>query len=352
MQVDCLIIGQGLCGTLLSRRLIRSGKKVLVIDNGAVAASSRVAGGLINPVTGKRLVRTWLIEELLPFAVAEYNAIGKELNISALATHSLLDFHPTRDAQSTFSGRMETESEYLHHAADEESWQQYFRFNYGIGIIHPCLLVDVHAMLNAWWQQLKSSNSLLEEDFSLNDCHITTDSVNYKDISAGCIIFCDGANSISNPWFDRLPWSKDKGEVLIASIPGLSRHNIYKQGIGIVPWKDDLFWIGASHDWKYTTTDPTPEFRQQVTTQLDYWLKLPYTIVDHITALRPANLDRKPFVGFHPTHRNIGIFNGMGGKGFSLAPYFAHQFAEHIVSGAPLLPDVDINRYARILCRS
>jgi len=86
--------------------------------------------------------------------------------------------------------------------------------------------------------------------------------------------------------------------------------------------------------------------------RLDYWLKLPYTIQDHISALRPANFDRKPFVGFHPVIKQVGIFNGMGGKGISMAPWFATQFAEHVCTNTPLLPDVDVARYTKMLERS
>lgn len=54
MTVDYLIIGQGICGTMLSWNLFREGKKVLVIDDGNEHTPSRAAAGIINPVTGRR----------------------------------------------------------------------------------------------------------------------------------------------------------------------------------------------------------------------------------------------------------------------------------------------------------
>ncbi|MCF8450953.1 MAG: FAD-binding oxidoreductase [Taibaiella sp.] len=351
MQVDYLIIGQGVCGTLLSRQLIRAGKKVMVVDNGNTSAAGRVAGGIINPVTGKRLVRTWLIDELLPFALKEYTAIEQELNTSIVASTSILDFHYTQDANELFNVNSEKDQGYLQKSTDDDRWNPYFRFNYGIGIINPCLLVNINALLVSWRKLLIQKSKILEEPFSTNDCKILTDSIEYKGIVADKIIFCDGAAGADNPYFGMLPWSKDKGEALIAAIPGLPGNTIYKQGISIVPWQDELFWIGASHDWKYETPYPTPSFRQAVTDQLDYWLKLPYEIQDHIAAIRPANFDRKPFIGFHPVYTNIGIFNGMGGKGCSLAPYFAKQFCEYLTDGKQLTPEVDVKRYTKILSR-
>ena len=41
------------------------------------SSASKVASGLINPVTGRRVVTTWMADELLPFAWKEYSAIGK-----------------------------------------------------------------------------------------------------------------------------------------------------------------------------------------------------------------------------------------------------------------------------------
>ncbi|GAA4459810.1 FAD-binding oxidoreductase [Nemorincola caseinilytica] len=350
MHADHIIVGQGLCGTLLSRLLVREGKSVLVIDDRDPAAAGRNAGGIINPVTGKRLVRSWMIDELLPFARTTYRAIEQELRIPLLTELSILDMYHTTDERTLFEERQQSDNEYLHTYTNDK-WQQYFSYRYGIGEIAPCMLVDLRMLMDAWRVKLQNTNAVLEERFDIAALKVNEDGVSYKGISAGSIIFCDGAACADNPYFDRLPWSKDKGEVLTVSIPGLPREHIYKQGISIVPWRDGLFWVGASHDWKYTTLSPTPAFRKSVTDHLDNWLRLPYEVVDHIAALRPANFDRKPFIGMHPIHERIGIFNGMGGKGCSMAPYFAQHFCDHLVGHTSIMPDVDVRRYNKILSK-
>jgi glycine/D-amino acid oxidase-like deaminating enzyme len=351
MQVDHLIVGQGLSGTLLSYYLLREGKSVMVIDDGDPAISSKVAAGVINPVTGKRLVRTWMIEELLPFAQDAYTVIENELDVALVQECDILDLHLTQEMSDIFHEKQPKEAQYLHHVSDESKWTEYFRFNYGISKISPCLLVDLATLLSSWRERLQEDENLLEQRFSWDDVEVRKDKVFYKDITAGNIIMCNGAGCNDDPYFNLLPWSKDKGEALIASIPGLPRTHIYKHGVSIVPWNDDLFWIGATHDWKFTDMQLTPAFRKQTEEQLNYWLKLPYTIVDHIVAQRPANVERKPFVGFHPVHTRVGIFNGMGSKGCSVAPYFAHEFALHLAYGTPILPEVDIKRFTKILSR-
>jgi hypothetical protein len=49
---------------------------------------------------------------------------------------------------------------------------------------------------------------------------------------------------------------------------------------------------------------------------------------------------------------NIGILNGMGTKGCSLAPLFAKELAENLVYGKTLNPEADINRFRKILSRN
>lgn len=349
MQADHIIVGQGICGTLLSHELQGTGRKVVVIDDGNVSASSKVASGIINPVTGKRLVRTWLADQLLPYAQGVYTDIGNELDAALVRECSIMDFHLTHELRDTFNEKIHTEGAYLSAVTDPAQWEAYFRFHYGIGKIAPCLLIDIGMLLAQWRKKLAADNSLIEERFDIQALQVGDEGVVYKDISAGNIIFCDGAACADNPYFGLLPWSKDKGEALLVSIPDLPPTQIYKQGINIVPWHDGLFWVGATHDWKFTDMQPTADYRIKVGEQLDYWLRMPYEIADHIVAQRPANLDRKPFVGLHPMHRSVGIFNGMGSKGCSMAPYFAKQFAALLVNQIPVMPDVDVRRYSRIL---
>ncbi len=85
MQVDYLIIGQGIAGTFLSYYLEKENRSFFVIDNNKPSAASRIAAGIINPVTGRRLVKTWMIDELLPFIHREYNELGKALGIKAIS---------------------------------------------------------------------------------------------------------------------------------------------------------------------------------------------------------------------------------------------------------------------------
>ena len=82
---------------------------------------------------------------------------------------------------------------------------------------------------------------------------------------------------------------------------------------------------------------------------LDTFLKLPYEIIDHLVGVRPANRDRRPFVGMHPSYSQLGICNGMGTKGCSLSPYFTNQLIDHLELGLPIEPEANINRFKTLL---
>lgn len=349
MEVDYIVLGQGICGTFLSWNLINAGKKVLVIDEPRPFTASKVASGIINPVTGRRIVRTWRIEELLPFSLTAYQQIGAELNTNIATEISILDFHPTLQMQEAFDSRRQDENEYLLSLQNPEAWKKFFNFHYSIGAIAPCLLIDLHTLLINWRMKLKVENALVEDPFSWQDCKVESDHIVYRNIVAKKLFCCEGAAGFNNPYFHQLPYSHMKGEALIVSIPGLPSTHIYKHGLTIAPWKDELFWIGSSYEWKYNDLQPTEVFRKKAEAFLKQFVKLPYAIVDHLAADRPANMERRPFVGLHPTYPAVGILNGMGTKGCSLAPFFAKQLTDHVVHGLPLYADADVRRFERAL---
>ncbi len=348
MTVDYVVVGQGICGTLLSWNLLKEGKSVLVIDESKPFTASKIASGVINPVTGRRIVRTWMIEDLLPFAESSYKQFEAYLNTSIIRQCNVLDFYATQQMKEAFEKRIEDGETYLKHT-DESKWKSHLNFIYGVGEVDPCLLIDLNILQLAWRDQLIEKNILVEEQFDAELLKAQPDHISYKNITASKIIFCDGISSYNNPWFKLLPFAPNKGEALIVQIPELPATNILKQGLSIVPWKDDLFWIGSSYQWTYDNDFPTENFRTKTEQSLRFWLKLPFKVVHHLAAVRPATIERRPFVGLHPQHPSVCIFNGMGTKGCSLAPYFAYELSQHLVHESPITPEADVQRFKRIL---
>jgi glycine/D-amino acid oxidase-like deaminating enzyme len=352
MKIDYLIIGQGISGSFLCHELEKAGLSFIVIDEIKQHSASRIASGIINPVTGRRIVKTWMIEELMPFAWEAYKSIGNSLGIECITKTTDINFFPTPQMRLAFLDRIQEDPQYLSLPANSNDWYHILNYDFGYGIIDPCYLVSLQQLLPAFRKSLLGKNILREEYFDPKHLIVTSTGIQYRDILAGKIIFCDGIESQENRWFKNLPFAPNKGEVLIMEIKGLPASSIFKKGLSIVPWKDDLFWVGSSHEWQFENTQPTTAFRQKTEAQLKQFLKIPFTIMDHWAAIRPATLERRPFIGFHPRHPQISIFNGMGTKGCSLAPYFAKQLAGYLTNKNNLSPEVNVNRFRKVLGRS
>jgi hypothetical protein len=101
MQVDYLLVGQGICGTFLSWYLQKAGLSFLVIDDYRPNSASLTAAGIINPVTGRRIVKTWIIDEVMPFAKIAYDALGAELGVTTIELKTSSIF-PTAQMRQAF----------------------------------------------------------------------------------------------------------------------------------------------------------------------------------------------------------------------------------------------------------
>jgi glycine/D-amino acid oxidase-like deaminating enzyme len=352
-QADILLIGQGICGTFLSLELERAGLSFFMIDEERGNTASRVAAGLINPVTGRRVVTTWMIDELLAFVPGAYASLREVLGASFFEPVSLVDFFPTPQMRLAFLKRLEEDGAYLSLPADEHEWDGCFDPGLGFGLVSPCYLVDMTGLLSAARRRLREKGVLREECFAADELIVRGEGVRYKDIAAGRVIFCDGVAGFANPYFSRLPFAPNKGEALIVEIDGwpAGRSVVFKKGITIVPWAAGAYWVGSSYEWDFGHERPTEVFRLRTEAALREWMKLPFRVVDHFASVRPATLERRPFVGFHPVHPAVGILNGMGTKGCSLAPFFARQLVRLLTAGTPIAAEADVRRFTKVLSR-
>jgi glycine/D-amino acid oxidase-like deaminating enzyme len=350
-ETEVLIVGQGLAGTWLSYWLYKKGISFKMIDQPNPGGASLRAAGLINPVTGRRLVTTWMIDELLPFASNAYQEIGKLINRKVIEETSLVDFFPTVQMMQAFQKRFEEDPLYLFPGIEPEKYAQWFRYDLGWGEIKPCLLVNVEMLLTSWREWLKGRNYIIELAFDQSELKLRESGVNFSDMSARYIVFCDGKSSVKNTYFNKLPFALNKGEGLLVEIKDLPANQVYKKGMSLIPYRENIFWLGSSYEWSFNDDQPSGKFRTGAEQWLKHFLKLPYRITEHFAALRPATLERRPFVGFHPMQPRVGILNGLGTKGCSLAPYFAWQLAEYLGEGKEIMSLADIRRFAKILAR-
>ncbi len=349
IHTEYLIIGQGISGTWLSYWLQKAGKDFLVIDDADPASSSRVAAGIINPVTGRRYATTWMSDTLLPFAERTYAQMAEDLFLQTISKKYILDFFPSPQMRLAFLERQE-ETDHLEILENEGDLRNYLNFDLGLGRILPVYTVHLQDLLKGW--RKKIGKKLTQEPFNYALVKLEEKKIIYKDIETEYLIFCDGAGGMLHPWFKDLPFAPNKGEALVVEIDDLPPQSIYKKGMMIVPTSQGgSFWVGASYQWEYTDPHPSPEFRERTEAFLRSFLKLPFRVIDHLASIRPASLERRPFVGMHPRFHRLGILNGMGTKGCSLAPYFSKQLSDHLLHRTTIEPLTDIKRFTRILSK-
>lgn len=346
--LDYIIVGQGLVGTWMSYYAQKAGKNFIVVNDPKIASSTSVASGVINPVTGRRIVQTWKIDELLPNAVSAYKELGDHIDHQFIQEAPVVLLHPTLQMKESFEYRITHDNVYLSNN-NPTDFASFFNTPFGTGQINSSYWIDLNNMLTAWKNKLMEKNILIEDHFDINDIEIEKEQVQWKSYTAKYIIFCDGNNSMQNNYFNALPFAPNKGEALIVSIKGLNNQYIYKNSVSVVPWKEDLYWVGSNYEWDFKDASPTVAFKEKMIQALDSFLKLPYTIVDHLTGIRPANTERRPFVGVHPIYTSLAICNGMGTKGCSLAPYFSKQLIDYLDHGKEIDKEADIKRFESIL---
>ena len=85
-MAEFLIVGAGIAGTTLAWALVRRGRTVRLIDREPPSTASRVAAGLLTPITGKKPVVSWRWHQLRPAAERFYRQV--EVTVGRRFFHS------------------------------------------------------------------------------------------------------------------------------------------------------------------------------------------------------------------------------------------------------------------------
>lgn len=339
-----LIIGQGIAGSILAYQLLQQGKKVIVVNEAHAQTSSRVAAGIINPVTGRRIVKSWKIDTLLPQALEFYRHIERRFGIKILVQKNILRIFENQREQNDFLAKT-AEPAYLHYIQEFNETIPEVKAELGIGEIQQAYYVLTVPLLDRLRAYFKEQNAFLPSKFDHEALKIHEKSVEWNDIKAERIVFCEGAKMLQNPYFNYLPMQPTKGEFLIIKAK-LPTQYVLKKSITIVPYKTkNTFWVGATFNREDIDHKTTKEARNYLKEKLKNTLQVDFEILEQGTGIRPTIKDRRPLIGTHPHHPQLCVFNGMGSKGISLTPYCTNQFINHLEKETILEPEIDITRH-------
>ena len=334
------IIGQGLAGSILAYFLLKEGQNVQIFDNPDIPSSSKVAAGIYNPVTGKRLVKTWLADEIFPFLEDFYPQLEKELKSKFFFPMPLFHPFPDNATQKFFKSDHIPEGFFDFCSLEFENIHRKEIVNSDLGGI---------TMKHAGWVDLKVMLSAFRDYFLEKNILIETTFIPKK--TEDIFIFCEGFNGKFNSYFSYLPFNPVKGEIVDIEIQNLDLQEIINQGVFVIPLGDNKFRLGATYKWDVLDFVSTEEGATILTEKYQKLMKPQMRILSQQAGVRPATKDRRPFLGMHPEVENIGIFNGFGSKGVSLAPFFGKQFVDFLVYQKELHTEVNINRFASLYLR-
>ncbi|OGT91606.1 MAG: hypothetical protein A2286_10225 [Gammaproteobacteria bacterium RIFOXYA12_FULL_61_12] len=348
-NIDILIVGQGLAGSLLALEFDRLGFDYLIADNGWIHSSSTAAAGLINPVTGQRLVKTRHLEQLLPAALETYGALERELGVPL--------FHPRPMIRLLREGG---EADRLEMRLGDPGYEGLLGPRLGPAGMDVSLaaplggfeqyqagFVDLPLLLQGLRARFSAAGRLLPEEIDAAGIRLEAGSLRYKEILAGRVVFCEGYRGKDNPWFGYLPFQPDKGEILMLEFERALPRCIINGATWLVPVTGNRYRLGSTHEHRRLDEQPTEKCRRQLIASLPALLKSPpgFRLIEHRAGVRPATRGAEPFIGHHPEHPGLSIFNGFGAKGSLSIPWHARRFAEYLGERGPLPPHADIGRF-------
>lgn len=341
---DYLVIGQGIAGSMLSYFLLKKGSKVLVADQFQPSSASNVAAGIVNPLTGRRLVKTWMAGAVFPFADCTYIELEKILNEDFWYRMNIAKIIST-PGENDFLNRRKVSADYLDLISFPKDSELY-GFKQPVAFeINGSGYLDMAKLIREYRKMLFEKDILVGVPFHNEEMVVDDERIFWKGYSFKRVIFCDGYKSTENPLFSWVPFVPAKGEVLTIHSTELNIDKIVMKDIFILPLGNGYYKVGATYQWDQLDGNPTLEGRNQLTQKLDAMLDCSYTIINHVGGIRPVVKDRKPCLGIHPVYKCIGIFNGLGTKGASLAPYFASHFADYLEENKPLNKETDVARF-------
>lgn len=340
-----LIIGQGIAGSVLARVLFIQGIDVTVADGNLPGASSPVAAGIINPVTGKRLALSWRFAECYPAAESFFRQEESLLHISCWYSFPMIRILGSVRESNEWTARSGHTpfDRYLEDLDNAGDWQGLAAPGLHYGLVRNAGRVDFPVYLNAVRAWAKSEGRWREETVLADHYPALLDEFDF-------IITCEGFRARENPYFSYLPWNPSKGEALIVrflNTSSIETGQILKKKLLVAPLGQGLFWIGSQYDHHFSDLDPTPNGKNWIVEQMQETFTAPYAIEGHVAGIRPTVRDRRPFLGMSAENPSVGIFNGLGTKGALLAPYWAQHFANHLINGTTLDPEVNIQRILR-----
>ncbi|MDR2863217.1 MAG: FAD-binding oxidoreductase [Puniceicoccales bacterium] len=348
--IDYLLAGQGVAGTFLARALIERGRRVLVVDDDQRASSSRVAAGLLNPITGMRLHLAEGTDVLL--------AASKKLFARLEREHARPVFTPVpirrlydSEKEKALKARRAAEPRYAALMSGDDApgirtAGAALADAHGSFIIHGGGWVDLPLLLDLEAAWLRARAALISGQVHPDDLR--------PDGRGGVfwggwharhgVVFCNGYKAGQLPCWSGLPWQPAKGEIIDCITDAAIAPWILNRAGWAIPLGDGRWRSGSTWEWKQLDETPTPALGEQLLLRLQGFFATPLNarLISHRAGVRPCVLGNHPLCGTHPELPWLHLFGGLGPKGTFWGPACAEALADWLCEGIPLPPRIDL----------
>jgi len=346
-HINTIIVGQGLAGSLLAWHLLKREQTVLIIDNDHVGSASITAAGIINPVTGQRLVLHPSTNQHQQIALKCYSELEQffrqtfyhalpMLRVFSKPADVLQYNKRTQDNNYVdFIGELYIPSEYSH-IKQHQKTGGFLQLKTGY--------LDISLLLQTLKLYFREKECYINEKIEYSNIIPTSQSIKYQAYECDRLIFCEGYQIQHNPWFSSLPLVPTKGEILTFTSNDLGSKHIINNGKWLLPTKDGKFRFGATYQPNVTDTHSSDDNRETLQKQLSTMIHSDFQIYSQQAGVRPCTIDRDPLIGSHPHEPRLGVFNGFGSKGALTIPSFSQQLSEYITGKNALPIEGNISR--------
>ena len=341
-----LIVGGGIAGLSLAFSMYERKIPFKLID-AKKNYSSMVAAGLINPIVFRRTTKSWRVDDFTPYLESFYKRIETLVGANFFHPISIRRiFAHEQERDEWCKKQLQSEyNSYLNQITPEDNAFSNPKNNFGTGTIDHAHYVSTETFMEEAYRFFESKQCVDYEEVNYSDFNTTTTS--YKNDIYEKIFFCQGYTNSENPWFGSLPIQCTKGETLTIHSSELPEDVSLNLKCFILPIGNQQFKVGATYDWNSTDLSITEKGKAQIEAHLTTLTNDPYTIVEQKAGIRPTVLDRRPLLGKHAEFPNLVLFNGLGTKGYMMAPLLANELLDHVFNHAPLDPEVNIQRFEK-----
>lgn len=311
------IVGGGIAGTTIAWQAYLKGYDVTLFNKDIPNSPSKVAAGIINPVTISRKKAIFKGEIFAKEAWAFYKSMP---NYESFVHDSPIHIR-------------------IRNIREHNDWVS--SSSHENGLVEFLSKDECTIKWSGWIDSKKLiTNGLSNDKISIvneevRDFKVLSQRFDYVVLATGIL-----------PDFYKASLREDAfrpvlGDVLMVKLDEPMPFS-HLEGAFVIPLKDEIFCIGSTYIHDFEDSSPSLERAKQLITKVELQGIKVTELLSFNAAIRPAVYDRAPLIGKLGT--NVYSFTGMGSRALLHAPLLAEQLLDLIEAQKPLSKVVDIKR--------